>query len=102
MIFENCAPFTDCTSTINNTEKDHTKDIGVIMPMYNLIEYNDNYSKSSGNLWQYNRDEPVLNINGVIVDFPDDNDSVLFKFKQKITGQTGNDGTKDVQITVPL
>ena len=72
------------------------------MPMYNLIEYNDNYSESSGNLWQYYRDEPVLNINGVIVDFPDDNDSVLFRFKPKITGQTGNDGTNDVQITVPL
>ena len=70
--------------------------------MYNLIEYNDNYSKSSGNLWQYYRDEPVSNINGVIVDFPDNNDSVLYKFKQKITGQTGNDGTKNVQIMVAL
>ena len=65
------------------------------MPMYNSIEHN--YSKTTGSLWQCYRDEPVLNDNGVIIDFPAD-DTPLFKFKQKITGQTGNDGTKDGQI----
>ena len=61
------------------------------MPMYNLIEYSDNYSKISGSLWQYYRHESALNDNGIIVDFPNDTDSGSFKFKQKITGQTGND-----------
>ena len=48
---------------------------------------------------QYYRDEPALISNGEIIDVPaNNNDSSLFKFKQQITGQTGNDGTKDVEI----
>ena len=67
------------------------------MPMYGLIEYSDNYSKTSGSLWEYYRDEPVLNNNGAIIDFPaDNNNSALFKFKTKITDRKGNDGIKDV------
>ena len=64
--------------------------------MYNLTEYNDNYSKISGRLWQYYRDEPFLNANGAINDFPvDHNNSALFKF-------TRNNGRKDVKIRGPL
>ena len=70
------------------------------MSMHNLIEYSDNYSKTSGILG--NIDEPALNNVGIIIDFPDANNSGSFKFKQKITGQTGNDGTKDVHIMVSL
>ena len=51
VIFTNCAPFTNCISEINNTQVDNAKDIDIVMPMYNLIEYSDNYSKISGNLW---------------------------------------------------
>ena len=52
---------------------------------------------------QYYRDEPALDANGDIIDFPaNNNNSALFRFKQQITGQTGNSGTKDVQIMVPL
>ena len=53
VIFKNCAPFTDCISKINNTQVDNAKDIDIVMPMYNLIEYSDNYSKTSGSLSQY-------------------------------------------------
>ena len=53
-MFKNCSPFTDCTSEINNTEIDNAKDIGIVMLMYDLIEYSDNYSEISGSLWQYN------------------------------------------------
>ena len=60
------------------------------MTMYYLIEYSDAYSKTSGRLWQYYRGEAALDNNGNITDFPDDNNNiVLFKIKQKITGQTG-------------
>ena len=52
--------------------------------IYNLIEYSDNCSKTSGSLWQYCRDEPSLNYDGVINNLP--GNSVSFKFKQKITG----------------
>ena len=46
VIFKNCAPFTNCISEINNTQIDNVKDIDIVMPMYNLIEYGDNYSKN--------------------------------------------------------
>ena len=51
--FKNCAPFTKCIRRINNTDIDTAQDIDIAMSMYNLIEYSDNYSKSSGSLWQY-------------------------------------------------
>ena len=51
--FKNCVPFTKCISRINNTEIDNAKDIDIVMSMYNLIEYSDNYLKTSGSLWQY-------------------------------------------------
>ena len=50
VIFKNCAPFTKCISRINNTEIDNAKDIDIVMPMCNLIEYSDDYSKTSGSL----------------------------------------------------
>ena len=52
-IFKNCAPLTNCISKINNTQIDDAEYIDIVMPMYNLIEYCDNYSKTSGSLWQY-------------------------------------------------
>ena len=73
------------------------------MPMYDLIEYSDNYSKTSRSLWQYYRDKPFLGANGGIADFSaDHNNNASFKFKTKIAGGTGNDGTKNVKIMVPL
>ena len=48
--FKNCAPFTNCISEINNTQVDNPKDFDIVLPMYNLIEYSDNYSKTSGSL----------------------------------------------------
>ena len=63
------------------------------MPMYNLIEYSDNYSETSGSLWQYYKDDPNDNLT----------DSESFKSKVKITGNTPNNrNTKDVEIIVPL
>ena len=91
--FKNCAPFINCISEINNTQIDNAKDIDTVMPMYNLIEYSDNYAKTSGSLWQYFRDEPDDNIE----------DSESFKPKIKITGKTpNNNNEKDVEIMVPL
>ena len=55
--FKNCAPFTKCISRINNTDIDNAQDIDIVMPMYNLIEYSDNYSKTSGSLWQYYKED---------------------------------------------
>ena len=60
--FKNCAPFINCISEINNTQLDNAKDIDIVMPMYNLIEYSDNYVKTTGSLWQYFRDDPNDNL----------------------------------------
>ena len=93
VIFKNCAPFTDCISETNNNQMDNAKDIDVVMLMYKLIEYSDKYSKTSGSLWQYYRDDPNDNIT----------QSESFKSKIKITGKTPADGnTKNVEIAVPL
>ena len=71
--------------------------------MYNLIEYSDNYSKTSGSLWQYCKDIPAVNNNRDIVDFNGANATDSFNFKAKITGQTDNNGRIDnVEIMVPL
>ena len=95
VIFKDCAPITNCISEINNTQIDNAKDIDIVMPMYNLIEYSDNYAKTTGSLWQYFRDEPVAD--------DDIEDSESFKSKKKITGKTpNNDNKKDVEIMVPL
>ena len=103
VIFKNCAPFTNCISKINNTQIDNAEYIDIVMPMYNLIEYSDNYSKTSGSLWQYCKDIPAVNNAGNIVDFTATNTTDSFKFKTKITGQTNNDGEiNGVEIMVPL
>ena len=73
------------------------------MPMYNLIEYSDNYSKTSGSLWQYCKEIPAVNDDGDIVDFNGANATDSFNFKAKITGQTDDDGKiNHIEIMVPL
>ena len=77
--FKNCAQFTDCISEINNTQIVNTKDIDIVMPMCNLIEFSNNYSKKSWSLRQFYRDDTPLTDAGVIDDFP--GNSVSLKFK---------------------
>ena len=55
--FKNCAPFNKCRTEINETFVDDADIINITMPMYNLIEYSDNYSDTSGSLWNFKRDE---------------------------------------------
>ena len=55
IIFKNCAPFTSCISKIYNTEIDNAEYVDIVMPMYNLIEYSNNYSKTYGSLWKYRK-----------------------------------------------
>ena len=78
VIFKNCAPFAKCINGINNTDIENAQDFDIVMSMYNLIEYSDNYSKTSGSLWQYYKDDPDDNII----------QSESFKSKIKITGKT--------------
>ena len=97
VIFKNCASFTSCISItyisrIHNMQVEDAHDIDVVMPMYNLREYSGNYSETSGILWQYCRDETTNT----------DNTTSSFHLKEKIKGQTGTNGTNNVEIMVPL
>ena len=98
VVFKNCAPFTNCISEINNTQVDNAKDIDIVMPIYNLIEYSDNYSKTS----EYCKDIPAVGNNNAITNFAENNLTDSFNFKAKMTGQFEDDGTKYVEIMVPL
>ena len=89
--FKNCARFTKCISRINDTDIENVQDIDTVMPKYNLIEYSDNYSKTSRSLWQYYKDDP----NDTITD------SESFKSKVKITEKNPDNGNT-IEIIVQL
>ena len=93
VIFKNCAPFTEFMSIMNNTQINNGKDIDVMKTIYDSIEYSDNYSKTSGRLLQYERNDPNDNIVN----------SESFKSNIKMTGNTPIDGNiKNVEISVML
>ena len=65
------------------------------MNMYNLIEYSENYSQTSGSFWLYYRDQPTLDNNSNLIDFPaNDDTSLSFKYKQNVIGRSEKDGKK--------
>ena len=88
VVFKNCAPFEDCRTEINNTFVDYANFINIAMPMYNLIEYSEYYSDTSGSLWDFKRDELDNNTN-----VTNDNNAPFFKYKASLIGNAGNDGT---------
>ena len=122
--FKNNAPFIGCISKINNTLIDNAEDLDVAMPMYNLLEYSKKYSKTTGSLWNYYRDELTDDTNDN--NNPNKNaiNSESFKYKTGITGSTYNvdaiinndagnqvdnpnydaskSGKKEVEIAIPL
>ena len=63
LVFKNNAPFRSCISKVNNTFIDNAEHLHIVMPMYNLLEYSDNYSMASGSLWNYYGDEVNENEN---------------------------------------
>ena len=67
--FKNCAPFTSSITEINNTQIDYTEDIDIVKPVYNLIKSSNAYVKTSGSLWKYYRDEPVIEANVILLIF---------------------------------
>ena len=81
VIFKNCALFTNCISEINNAQVDNAEDTDIVMPMYDLIEYSENYSKTCGRLWQYCVDIPAVDNNNAIVNFTENNLTDSFDFK---------------------
>ena len=95
--FKNCVPFKKCRTEINETFVDEAEHINIVMPMYNLIEYSDNYSDTSGSLWQFKRDEIEGDVDLTVDDNHIPSNSSSFKYKASlITNRNG------VNIVVPL
>ena len=89
VIFKNCTPFEKFRTEINETFADEADFINIAIPMYNLIEYSDNYSDTSGSLWNLKRDEIGNN-----ADVTNDDNAPSFKYKSNLIGNTENNGTK--------
>ena len=83
--FKNCAPFSTCKTKINDVFVDEANRIYIAMTMYSLIEYSDNYSDTSGSLWQFKRDEAPANNADLSID-----NSKSFKYKAALAGKPAN------------
>ena len=104
LALKNCAQFTKCNLEVNDEHVDTAENLDIVMPMYNLIEYSDNYQDSSATLYQYKRDEPPED--DAIADLTADN-SDSFKYKIKLLGnvtEVAGNGVRrlNVKIVVPL
>ena len=94
--FKNCALFKTCTSHINDKYLEETKDLDIVMPMYNLIEYSDNYEESTGGLYHFKRDE-ITTGNDANTDIGANN-STPFTYRANLIGNNAN----NVKLIVPL
>ena len=102
LALKNCAPFTKCNLEINDEHVDTAENLDIVMPMYNLIEYSDNYQDSSATLYQYKRDETPED--DAIADLTVDNSS-SFKYKISLLGNpvvANNIARINVKVVVPL
>ena len=102
LALKNCAPFTKCNLEINDEHVDTAENLDIVMPMYNLIEYSDNYQDSSAILYQYKRDEPPED--DAVADLTADNSS-SFKYKINLLGNSvvaNNVARRNVKVVVPL
>ena len=102
LALKNCAPFTKCNLEINDEHVDTAESLDITMPMYNLIEYSDNYQDSSATLHQYKRDEPPED--DAVADLTADN-SNSFKYKVSLLGNPVLDGAvakRSVKVVVRL
>ena len=102
LALKNCVPITKCNLEINDEYVDTAENLDIKMPMYNLIEYSDNYQDSSATLYQYKRDEPPED--DAVADLTADNSS-SFKYKVSLLGNpevANNIARRNVKIVVPL
>ena len=99
--FNNCTPFSTCKTVINDVLVDEANRFYIAMTMYNLIEYSDNYSDTSGVLWQFKRDEVPANNTDLSINNPQS-----FKYKAVLEGKTKTFSDQkrsvdDIKIVVP-
>ena len=106
LALKNCAPFTKCNLEINDEHVDTAENLDIVMPMYNLIEYSDNYQDSSATLYQHKRDESPED--NAVADLTADNSS-SFKYKIKLLGNVTEAARNaagvrklNVKVVIPL
>ena len=103
--FKNCAPFTRCVTYISDKHGETAENLDIIIPMYNLIEYSDNYADSSGSLYQFKRDESPMNNAGNPNNVALGN-STSFKYKASLLGKADDEANdrslKNTKIGVSL
>ena len=102
LALKNCAPFTKCNLEINDEHVDTAENLDITVPMYNLIEYSDNYQDSSATLYQYKRDESPED--DTVAELTADNSS-SFKYKVSLLGNpvvANNIARINVKVVVPL
>ena len=108
LIFKNNVPFRSLITKINNTFVDNAEDLDLVMPMYNLLDYSDNYSMTSGSLWscyrdEINDDENQNDDNGNKINKSKTTRSKSVKYKTEIIGSSpGNARRLNAQVIVPL
>ena len=104
LAFKNNAPFVSCISKINNTLIDNAEELDIVMPIYNFIEYSENYSKATGRFWNFYRDKPNTGVGGASNSINYSiRDSKSFDYKPSIIGKLeGNSTEKEVEIVVSL
>ena len=99
--FKTCAPFTRCVTHINDEYVDTARNLDIIMYMYTSIEFCDNYADTSGTLWQFKRDEQIMNDDRNPVDVTAG--STSFRYKSRLLGKPAANGIlRNVRIIVPL
>ena len=102
LALKKCAPFTKCNLEINDEHVDKAENLDIVMPMYSLREYSDNYQDSSAMLYQYKRDEPPGNLANYLTTV----NSSSFKYKVNLLGNLADGGNNirklSVKIVVPL
>ena len=84
IVFKNCAPFRRCVTHINDEHVETAENLDMIMSMYNLLEYSDNYAGSSGRLWQFKREEQNITNAGGNPNNVTTTDSPSFKYKSSL------------------
>ena len=113
VILKNNTPFVSCITRINGELIEDADDLDIVIPMYNLLEYSENYRKTLGSLYNYYRHELTNDHND---NFANRNvvNSETFKYKNKITGNTYNvnagvqgynlnkNGTQEIELAIPL
>ena len=94
--FKNCTSFRTCDVTINDEHVEKAEVLDIVMPIYKLLEYSDNYQDSTGSLYQFKRDGPPVDNANV------GNNTTSLVYKSKLIKGTDNNNVNNVKLVKPV